>query len=245
MAVLSQIKFGEKIMFRFVTVLIAVLALVLAAPQGVAQLVATADLPDAPTPALAVSIGSSSSTSGILPVMSSFAASKSVVSIPKWEKVTHRGLQIAFPIALAADMITTYKNETHPYKVSYVATICTMTINGVSTHYPCQTNPIILDLTWARKDYHLFEEGGWAKFAGPRNAAATIGLNVGLDVLMYYADKKLWHKNNESLRRADMALIGWKTIGHLKCAIQNIRYVNRMEKWAIPGDEGATDIRWF
>lgn len=193
-----------------------------------------ADLQDAPLPSYSSSL--QKGMFAVLPVPSP------EVHIPKLEQRTHKLLRnVVLPAALTADMVTTYLNMTHPRRVSFIQNnTCT---NGIAI-VPC---PPELAQSFSDLDVsglHYFEEGGWARFMGSRDAPGVIGANIALDWAMEkFVDRKLWKKHGEFGRKESLALLGWKSGGHIWAAVENMRSIHLEEHLTVPKD--STDIYWY
>lgn len=213
--------------------------------QSTTSATSVVEYPEAPVPmvaANAASSGAAFSPRAISISISPPAARRHEAR--KWERMVHAGLAVAFPAALTADMVSTYLTETHPLHVSYHMTICNIFSNNAPpTQGPCppavENELVVNDLS----TNGAFQEYGWARVFGPRNAPATIGANVGLDVLMALVDRRLWHTGREPLRKIDLAAIGYKATNHVVLAIENMRSIHQTERNAVP--PGAIDVRWY
>jgi len=168
--------------------------------------------------------------------------SKKMGEASKGERITHRLLVVGFPAALTADMFTTGMIMTHPLHFSFHQGMCTTITNGgPPVTAPCP--PEIQALEFHETvPVAAFEEGGWAKFVGPRNAPGVIALNVLLDGVVWEVGTRLWHRN-ECGRKAMLAVIGYKTIGHAVLAFSNVALLHRLERDFVP--KSAIDVHWY
>jgi len=154
-----------------------------------------------------------------------FGQSVSKVDIPrpsKFEKWTYHVSEFTLLGGSAADMVTMYQSITHPLFVHYY-----MPQYGVIAY---TTEP------------GFFQEAGWAKIFGPRNAPAVIGANVLLDGGAFAASHFMYKKGGV-WRKIATGLNFYKGGDHIMAGIKNERAIRAMEHYLVP--PGATDVVWY